>query len=161
MATAMTTKAKANKNDDEDTDGTDGDDEADEEEESGGATRKQPTKSSKAVDSEALRRSLTDLIASTNASAPTDEWVEVNSHTNFKSCKIVGENQKADRNISTMVFFSNPIQVKKKSDRRSQPKDEPAKTDDDAAAKEELEFNFDEDLDDLPAVGRQNKFSSM
>ena len=82
VATAMTT-TKANRNDDdEDTDGTDGDDEADEEEESaaaGGATRKQPTKSSKAVDSEALRRSLTDLIASTNASAPTDEWVEVNS----------------------------------------------------------------------------------
>ena len=51
--------------------------------------------------------------------------------------------------------------MKKKSDRRSQPKDEPSKTDDDdAAAKEELEFNFDEDLD-IPAVGRQNKFSSM
>ena len=146
-------EANANKNDDEDTDGTDGDDEADEEEESGGATRKQPTKSSKAVDSEALRRSLTDLIASTNASAPTDEWVEVNSHTNFTRWIV--------DIIDTMVFFSNPIQVKKKSARRSQPKDEPAKTDDDAAAKEELEFNFDEDLDDLPAVGRQNKFSSM
>ena len=50
--------------------------------------------------------------------------------------------------------------MKKKSDRRSQPKDEPAKTDDEKAAKEELEFNFDEDLD-IPAVGRQNKFSSM
>ena len=63
--------------------------------------------------------------------------------------------------IYLQCFLSNIIQVKKKSDRRSQPKDEPAKTDDDAAAKEELEFNFDEDLDDLPAVGRQNKFSSM
>ena len=63
--------------------------------------------------------------------------------------------------IYLQCFLSNPIQVKKKSDRRSQPKDEPAKTDDDAAAKEELEFNFDEDLDDLPAVGRPNKFSSM
>jgi len=124
--------------DDEDTDGTDGDDEADldDQEDSDAAKVKQaakPSKSGKAVDSEALRRSLTDLIASTAAgSSTTDEWVE----------------------------------VKKKSDRRSQPKDDPSKTDGEdggapGASKEELEFNFDEDLQDLPAVGRQNKFSSM
>merc|ERR1711974_199993 len=88
--------------DDEDTDGTDGDDEADldDQEDSDAANVKQvakPSKSGKAVDSEALRRSLTDLIASTAAGSSTtaDEWVE----------------------------------VKKKSDRRSQPKDDHSKTD--------------------------------
>ena len=62
--------------DDEDTDGTDGDDEADldDQEDSDEAKVKQaakPSKSGKAVDSEALRRSLTDLIASTAAGSST------------------------------------------------------------------------------------------
>ena len=62
--------------DDEDTDGTDGDDEADldDQEDSDAAKVKQaakPSKSGKAVDSEALRRSLTDLIASTAAGSST------------------------------------------------------------------------------------------
>ena len=50
----------------------------------------------------------------------------------------------------------NWVEVKsKKSDRKSLPKDsEPS-----LEPKEELEFQFDEDLD-MP-VGRQNKFSSM
>jgi hypothetical protein len=49
------------------------------------------------------------------------------------------------------------VEVKnKKADRKSLPKDStPGRSD-----KEELDFQFDEDLD-MPVVGRQNKFSPM
>ena len=57
----------------------------------------------------------------------------------------------------------NWVEVKsKKSDRKSLPKDSASfdcnKKDD---RREELEFQFDEDLDMPVATGRQNKFSSM
>ena len=54
--------------------------------------------------------------------------------------------------------LDNWVEVKsKKQDRKSLPKDLADKHNDDR--REELEFQFDEDLD-MP-VGRQNKFSSM
>ena len=159
--------------DDEDTDGTDGDDEADleDQEDSDAAKVKQaakPSKSGKAVDSEALRRSLTDLIASTAAgSSTTGQSTEVFS---FRFSTFVCTAKRVSKSQVLTPVLPSPadewVEVKKKSDRRSQPKDDPSKTDGEdggapGASKEELEFNFDEDLQDLPAVGRQNKFSSM
>ena len=112
------------KKDDEDVDGTDGDDESDENEED---TKKKKKQRNGEVDSQELKQSLANLIA-TKEAVPSDreedEWV----------------------------------QVKKKTDRRSQPKDVKPSTVD--SSKEELEFNFDEDLESIPQ-GRQNKFSSM
>jgi len=75
--------------------------------------------------------------------------------------QIVRNNKKSGNgNAGSADFDENWVEVKsKKSDRKSLPKDsasEDTKKDD---HKEELEFQFDEDLD-MP-VGRQNKFSSM
>jgi la-related protein 1 len=57
-------------------------------------------------------------------------------------------------------FDENWVEVKsKKADRKSLPKDNFESQKDEP--KEELEFQFDEDLDMPAPVGRQNKFSSM
>ena len=76
------------------------------------------------------------------------------------------DNQIVKGNVNKSSDINNWVEVKnKKQDRKSQPRDSfetperKSSTKEHDDSREELEFQFDEDLD-MP-TGRQNKFSAM
>lgn len=127
---APATAPTAGRGGDDDDDGTEGDDESDDDK---GEEKARKKKSSPQRNGEVDSRELKQSLA------------------NLIATKKADDRRKED---------DDWVEVKRKHDRRSQPKDVTKAASNADSSKEELDFNFDEDLDSIPQ-GRRNKFSSI